>query len=123
MNKEHYAEISPAKGIVSAIARVDNSLLTQSTHALRLLEFNNGKAYPPVYYIPLEDVDTSNLVRNEGHVTHCPIKGDASYYSLNTEDGVVENIAWSYEDPFDHVKGIKKYLGFDGRLVRVTHKP
>lgn len=123
MTNKHYAEISPAKGIIAAIARADGSLLTETTQAVKLLEFNKGKAYPAVFYIPREDIDFSRLVRNEGHATHCPIKGDASYYSLKTEEGVVENIAWSYEDPFDHVKSIKNYLGFDGRLVRITHKP
>lgn len=123
MNDKHYAEISPASGTVSAIVRTDGTLLTRTTHALKLLEFNRGKAYPPVYYIPRDDIDRSRLVKNEGHATHCPIKGEASYFSLETEQGVVENVAWSYEDPFDHVKGIKEYLGFDGTLVRITHDP
>ena len=123
MNNKHYAEISPAKGTVSALARADGTLLTKTTQALKLLEFNNGKAYPAVFYIPRKNIDFSRLVRNEGHATHCPIKGDATYYSLKTDEGVVENIAWSYEDPFEHVKGIKNHLGFDGRLVRITHKP
>ena len=123
MTNQHYAEISPAKGTVSAIARVDGTLLTKTTRALKLLEFNRGKAYPAVYYIPRADIEPSRLLKNEAHATHCPIKGDASYYSLKTEQGVVENIAWSYEDPIDHVESIKNHMGFDRRLVRITHKP
>ena len=123
MDDKHYAEISPAKGTVSAIARADGTLLTKTTRALKLSEFNRGRAYPAVYYIPRHDVERSRLVKNEGHATRCPIKGEASYYSLKTEDGVVENIAWSYEDPLDHVRSIKDYLGFDRKLVRITHNP
>lgn len=122
MDNKHYAEISPVSGTVSAIVRADGMLLTKTAHALKLLEFNRGKAYSPVYYIPRDDIDRSRLVKNEGHATYCPIKGEASYYSLRIDEGVVENIAWSYEDPFDDVKSIKEYLGFDGTLVRIIHE-
>jgi uncharacterized protein (DUF427 family) len=54
----------------------------------------------PVQYSPRADVNMARLMRSE-HRTHCPYKGDASYFHLRTEDGVVENAAWSYEEPFD----------------------
>ena len=44
--------------------------------------------------------------------SHCPYKGDASYFQLRTEDGLVENAVWSYEAPFEEVKQIKEYLAF-----------
>ncbi len=123
MNNKHYAEITPVKGTISAAARAGGSILTETTHALKLTEFHFGKVFPPVYYIPREDIDFSHLVKNEGHSTHCPIKGEASYYSLQTEDGLIENIAWSYENPIDHVADIKEYLAFDGKLVKITQTP
>jgi uncharacterized protein (DUF427 family) len=46
------------------------------------------------------------------HTTHCPFKGDATYYHLLTEDGPVENVVWSYENPFDRVAQIRNYLAF-----------
>ncbi len=39
-------------------------------------------SYPPVLYIPRADVDSSLLTRTTNS-THCPYKGDASYYSIN----------------------------------------
>jgi uncharacterized protein (DUF427 family) len=123
MSKNHYAEITPAKGTLSAAARAGGSLLAKTTQALKLTEFHFGKVFPLVFYIPREDIDFSRLVKNQDHSTHCPIKGDASYYSLKTDEGLVENIAWSYEDPLDHVADIKNHLAFDGRLVRIKQKP
>ncbi len=123
MSKNHYAEISPAKGTIAATAKADGSLLAETTHALKLSEFHFGKVFPPVFYIPRGDIDFSRLVKNQGHSTHCPIKGEASYYSLKTDEGLVENIAWSYQDPLDQVADIKNHLAFDGRAVRIKQNP
>ena len=44
------------------------------------LELKEG-GYPPVYYFPRRDVQMEKLGRT-AHSTHCPYKGDASYYSI-----------------------------------------
>ncbi|MCH8347075.1 MAG: DUF427 domain-containing protein [Proteobacteria bacterium] len=123
MSKNHYAEITPAKGTLSAAARAGGSLLAETTRALKLTEYHFGKVFPAVYYIPRQDIDFSRLVKNRGHSTHCPIKGEASYYSLKTDEGLVENIAWSYQAPLDHVALIKGFLAFDAKAVKITRKP
>jgi uncharacterized protein (DUF427 family) len=53
---------------------------------------------PPVAYVPLEDFDAELLERTD-HRTHCPFKGDASYWTLRAGDRVLENAVWGYEDP------------------------
>ena len=114
---KHYAEIKPAKKNVYVTA--NGETLANSKNALELTEFHFGKTFSTVFYIPREDVDFSKLVKNEGFKTHCPIKGDASYYSLKTDKGLIENIAWSYEDPVSHVKAVKDHLAFDGNLTKL----
>ncbi len=52
----------------------------------------------PVYYFPPEDVREDLLQAAERH-THCPKKGDASYYTIRAGDRVIENGAWYYPDP------------------------
>jgi uncharacterized protein (DUF427 family) len=64
-----------------------------------------------VFYFPREHVNMARLERS-AHTTHCPFKGDASYFHLRTEDGVIENAVWSYEAPFEQVQRIKGYLAF-----------
>ncbi len=51
----------------------------------------------PIYYFPSEDVREDLLESSERH-THCPKKGDASYYSIRVGDRVVENGAWYYPE-------------------------
>jgi uncharacterized protein (DUF427 family) len=65
-------------------------------------------SYPVVYYIPRKDVKMDRLARTT-HSTHCPHKGDASYFSL--KDGPA-NAVWSYEQPKDGVAPIKGHLAF-----------
>ena len=66
---------------------------------------------PPVYYFPREDVRT-DLLRRTRFRTHCPFKGNASYWTLGVGDQKVENSVWSYENPLEEAAGIKGRLAF-----------
>ena len=79
-------------------------LIAESRDALALHE----GSYPTVYYFPRKDVKMERLVRSS-HKTHCPFKGDASYFSVA---GGAENAVWSYEAPFDEMLAIKDRLAF-----------
>lgn len=52
----------------------------------------------PQLYVPESDLRTELLKPTEHH-THCPFKGDASYWSLQVGDRVAENAVWSYPRP------------------------
>ncbi|MBF6328140.1 DUF427 domain-containing protein [Nocardia transvalensis] len=52
----------------------------------------------PVLYAPVEDV-RSDLLERTNHSTHCPFKGDASYWSIRVGDRVADNAVWAYENP------------------------
>ncbi len=66
---------------------------------------------PPANYIPREDVQMSYLQRTD-HSTHCPFKGDASYFSVSVNGKTAENAVWTYEAPIDSVAQIKDYVVF-----------
>jgi len=70
-------------------------LIADSGDAVALKE----GSYPVVYYLPRKDVKMDRLARSS-HTTHCPFKGDASYFSLA---GGPENAVWSYETPYDEM--------------------
>ena len=53
----------------------------------------------PRVYVPFEDLDASLLERTATS-THCPFKGDASYWTLTVGDRVLEDAVWAYEEPF-----------------------
>jgi uncharacterized protein (DUF427 family) len=39
------------------------------------------RATLPIQYVPREDADITLLARTD-HATHCPYKGDCTYYSI-----------------------------------------
>jgi uncharacterized protein (DUF427 family) len=82
-------------------------VVANTTKALTLQE----ASYPPVLYIPRDDVDARLLTRTQ-HSTHCPYKGDASYYSIKADGRVAENAIWSYEQPKADVGEIAGYVAF-----------
>jgi uncharacterized protein (DUF427 family) len=89
------------------VVRVAGQTLADTTHALTLRE----ASYPPVQYIPRQDVNMSLLARTD-HASHCPYKGDASYYSIRAGEREAANAVWTYETPFDAVAPIKEHLAF-----------
>src|SRR5688572_12074538 len=66
---------------------------------------------PPAYYFPAEDVRTDLLART-AHTTHCPFKGNASYWTLQVGDRAAENAVWAYEEPYRDAEQIRGYLSF-----------
>lgn len=66
---------------------------------------------PPAYYFPREDVRT-DLLEKTAQVTHCPFRGNASYWTIRAGTAVAENAAWSYEDPYEDGRPIKGYISF-----------
>ncbi len=67
--------------------------------------------HEPVVYFPREDVRRELFERTD-HESFCPFKGEASYWTLRVGDRKEDNVAWSYEDPFEQVDGIKGYFAF-----------
>ena len=89
-------------------------IIADTTHALTLKE----ASYPAVQYVPRQDTNMALLSRSE-RTTHCPYKGDASYYSVTAGGKVLENSIWTYETPFPAMTGISGYLAFYPDKVRI----
>ena len=62
----------------------------------------------PVVYVPIEDLDQS-VLEPTNHHTHCPFKGDASYWSLRAGDRVAENAVWTYREPLEPAPWLRGY--------------
>lgn len=76
----------------------------------RVLTLNEA-GYNPVHYIPRADIDM-RLLHATTHHTHCPYKGDASYFTISANGRSADNAVWSYERPFPAVAVIKDHLAF-----------
>ncbi|KAA2212381.1 DUF427 domain-containing protein [Teichococcus oryzae] len=105
----------PDRVIVSVAGRT----VADSQAALILRE----RGYPPVYYLPREHADMSLLRRSE-HRSHCPYKGEATYFSIPHAGRSAENAVWSYEAPPAAVAAIRCHLAFyPDRVDSISTQP
>lgn len=68
-------------------------------------------AHLPVYYFPQRDVRMDLLTPTARH-THCPVKGDARYWSVVVDDRTAEDAVWSYPEPLAGAPPLAGYLAF-----------
>jgi uncharacterized protein (DUF427 family) len=86
-------------------ARIGSATILDTTGA-RLLHESN---ILPVAYVPLADIDPARLERTS-KTTHCPFKGDATYWSLKlSDDDVREDLVWGYEEPLEGAEWLQGY--------------
>ena len=93
-------------------AEVGGRTVLDSTRGYLLHESN----IPPRLYVPLEDLDSAVLEATD-HTTHCPFKGDASYYTVRVGDVVRENAVWAYPDPMPEAAWLAPYASLYWNLA------
>ena len=90
--------------------------IADTTAAVRLEE----QGHQPVHYIPEKDVRL-DLMHPTEHHTHCPYKGQASYWTIEVPGSAgakrSENAVWAYLAPYDEMHEIGRYYAFYGSRV------
>ena len=87
--------------------RINGDTVADSNRALALTE----GSLPTRWYLPREDI-SAELEPSERRTT-CPFKGEATHFSIGTEEAV----AWSYEDPIEQVSEIRDLVAFYNERV------
>lgn len=124
MNKPHREPgpdhpITLSENLSRVIVTVAGRVIADTRAAVSVREAH----YPPVQYIPREDVDMSQLERTD-HTTYCPYKGDCSYYSIAAGGERAKNAVWSYENPYPAVIQIKDHVAFyPDRVDGIEERP
>ena len=70
----------------------------------------------PRFYLPQVHVRLDLLTPTDS-VTHCPYKGDATYWSIRAGDETHEDIAWSYRTPHPESARIAGLISFYNERV------
>jgi len=109
----HFMRIKPVGRRVE-IRRGDERLAA-SDRAVWVLEVGRD-VYDPVVYLPREDVEVP--LHPVDRRTHCPLKGDASYYRTDGRPDDDPDV-WAYEAPFDWAPELAAHVAFDGRDVEI----
>jgi uncharacterized protein (DUF427 family) len=80
----------------------NNTVIAQSNDTI-LVEGN--------HYFPPQSVNKDLLKDSPTH-THCPWKGEASYYTIQAGSQENKDAAWYYPAPKDAAKQIQGYIAF-----------
>ncbi|MEL6640750.1 MAG: DUF427 domain-containing protein [Pseudomonadota bacterium] len=110
----HFMSVDPIKGRVRIL--LNDQLIADTQGALRLKEVGL-QLYDPVIYVSPDDV-MAPLTETD-RTTHCPLKGDCTWFSLPD----AENVAWSYEKPFAFAEVIAGRVAFDTTQVAIEERP
>ena len=101
--------VEPFGGMVTV--RRGATVIARSRDALALTE----EPYATVLYVPFGDVDFDRLEKTATS-THCPYKGDASYWRVK---GGERDVMWAYERPYDEMEAIGGHAAFYADRVDV----
>jgi uncharacterized protein (DUF427 family) len=110
MTQGHRITVTPADLHVEVnvngvkVAETDQPVLLEET------------GLPTRYYLPREHVRL-DLLRATTSETTCPFKGQASYWSVEADGEVHDDLVWSYESPIPQAEGVKGLLCFYNERV------
>ncbi len=107
----HYMRFRPIKGEI--VIKAGDLELARSKAAMRMLEIARD-VYDAVVYVPANSI-SDQLAPVPDKTSHCPLKGDASYFALSGG----EPIAWSYQKTLDFAKAIEGYVAFYADQVTI----
>jgi uncharacterized protein (DUF427 family) len=92
---------------------VDGEVVAETTGGRLLFETQ----LPTRFYLPREDVRAD--LRPTESTSYCPYKGHASYWSLEAGGRVLEDVAWTYQEPLPDAVSIKGLVAFWDHQVDV----
>jgi len=99
-----------------------DTLLADSTQTTLIKEHGHD-LYDGVYYFPKADVKMDHLAVMPDQVTHCPIKGDSTYYRFEVDGQQAQGIAWSYDEPIMGEAVLAGLVAFDAAQVKQVIEP
>ena len=96
--------------------RVEVDGVTVADSVRPVILFETG--LPPRYYLPLSDIRT-DLLTPTATQTHCPYKGTAGYWSVDTGHGAHADLVWAYRAPLPESQKIAGLACFYDEKVDV----
>ncbi|MGV0834836.1 DUF427 domain-containing protein [Mycolicibacterium thermoresistibile] len=112
-NPYHRVDCHPTRRALRV--SIGGTVLVDTTDTVIVFE----TSVAPRLYVAPELVRTE-LLRSTATSTYCNYKGHATYWAAVVDETVVEDVAWSYDDPRPESMQIKGYLSFDDTRVELT---
>ena len=111
--KGHRIELKPTDQHVRV--ELDGEVIAESDRVLELHETGHKTRW----YLPLEDV-REGVFQPSDKTSHCPFKGDATYYSAQVNGELHADVAWSYPEPIADVEEIAGLVAFYPDKVAIS---
>jgi uncharacterized protein (DUF427 family) len=112
--RDPYTRIDVLKSSRHIRVEVNGTTVADTTRPSLLFETR----LPVRYYIPKVDCRMDLLIPSEKH-TSCPYKGEASYWAVQTDQGLVPDVVWSYPRPISDCAKIENLLSFYNEKVDI----
>ncbi|HEX4667098.1 MAG TPA: DUF427 domain-containing protein [Chthoniobacterales bacterium] len=80
-------------------------------HGATIAESDDTVVVEGNHYFPADSIRREHLGESDRH-THCPWKGEASYYDVVVDGQVNQGAAWYYPDPKEAAANIKGRVAF-----------
>jgi uncharacterized protein (DUF427 family) len=112
--RDPYSRVDTVHSSRHVRVEVDGQVVADTKRPVLLYE----TGLPTRYYIPKVDV-RMDLLEATDTVTHCPYKGDASYWSLRVGDKTYQDFVWVYLRPIPEIPKIENLLCFYNEKVDV----
>ncbi|MGB9307388.1 MAG: DUF427 domain-containing protein [Mycobacterium sp.] len=112
-NPYHRVDCRPTKRRLRAA--VADTVLVDTDDTVIVFE----TALEPRLYVHPSHVRT-DLLRRTATTSYCNYKGVATYWSAVLADTVVEDVAWSYQEPLAESLAIQGFLSFDSDRAEVS---
>ena len=97
--------VAPAEG--TWVIRAGGAVIGESSRALELHE----DGHDPVIYFPREDLGMAFIEPSATRWSD-QTKGEASYFTIVTRNGLIADAGWSYETPLEDAARIAGYMAF-----------
>ncbi|WP_102143498.1 DUF427 domain-containing protein [Mycobacterium hubeiense] len=112
-NPYHRVDCRPTKRLLRV--EVAGATLVDTSDTVIVFETS---VQPRLYVDPA--LVRTDLLRRTDTSTYCNYKGHATYWAAVIGDTVVDDVAWSYEDPPPETLPIKGFFSFDADRAGVT---
>jgi uncharacterized protein (DUF427 family) len=80
-------------------------------HGTTIAESDDTVVVEGNHYFPADSIRKEFLRQSNRH-THCPWKGEASYYDIAVDGALHEGAAWYYPDPKEAAANIRGRVAF-----------
>jgi uncharacterized protein (DUF427 family) len=112
--RDPYTRVDTVHSSRNVRIEVDGQVIAETKRPVLLYE----SGLPTPYYIPKLDV-RMDLLEASASVTHCPYKGDATYWSLRVGEKTYKDFVWVYQRPIPEIPKIENLLCFYNEKVDV----